>query len=90
MYSANTGLPLIAAYDAISGKPSITLLAVHITLWLTVGMLLFGSMEKFWGALVFYIMTFVLYLIRKVTKFKIDADDKSFEVEGGDDEQVSG
>lgn len=79
----------MAAYDGATGKPSITLFAVHITLWLAAGTLLFGSMEKFWGALTFYVVTMVLYLIRRITKFKADLDDRSLELEGGQDDQVS-
>lgn len=91
LYGSQVGLPFVGAYDALSGKPSVTLLAVHVTLWLTVGILLYSlhseATSQTWAAITFWAVANVFYLIRKITKFKLDADDRSIELEGGDDDK---
>lgn len=88
LYSSEEGLRLPAAFDKTTSSPSITLLAVHITFWITVYLLLKDPSSSFWGALAFWAIANVFYLIRKITKFKLDADDKSIELEGENEEST--
>lgn len=93
-YGSEFGLRLPAAYNSDTGKPSITLLAVHVAIWLVVAISLLGLKfdlsNQVWQALAFYAIANTFYLIKKITKVKLDADDKSLELEGGSDEIHSG
>lgn len=83
------GLPLPMAHDSVTGLPSVTLLAFYLGILLSVGSLiayhlndaLLGPVSM---TLLFFGMTFVFYKMRGLDKFKVDLDDKSFELEDTD------
>lgn len=80
------GLTLWLAYDPVSQKASVTLLMAYISFILAVGSvvalhfsnLLSGTL----AALALFVISTIFYLIRSLSKAKIDLDDKSFELEG--------
>lgn len=82
------GMMLPMAHDSVTGKPSITLLGVHIALILTVVSLValhFYPVELASGfCMGFYALTTVFYLMRRLQHAKFDLKDKDFELDSGE------
>lgn len=89
--SAERGMNLPLAYDASNGGPSITLLIFYIAMIMTVGSLTAFHflpdklLQPCLLTLLFLGLSFVFYRMRNLDKVKFDLDDKSIELEGGDD-----
>ena len=89
--SAERGMNLPLAYDASSGKPSITLLIFYVAMVMTVGSLTAFHflpdklLQPSLLTLLFLGLSFVFYRMRNLDKVKFDLDDKSIELEGGND-----
>lgn len=78
-------------HDPVTGKPSITLLFPYITFVLALTSIvllhLWPSMviaSTF--SLVFWAMATIFYMIRKLNKAKFNLEDRSFELDGGNDD----
>lgn len=83
------GLTLWYAYDPISQKPSVTLFMAYISFILACASLIalqfaLVSVVATGMAFVFNVLMVVFYLIRTLNKAKIDIENKSLELEGGD------
>ncbi len=90
--SAVRGMYLPLAYDA--GKPSITMFFSYLanTLAIISLALLHVKGEPFVATLTttsYAIIQTVLYMLRRLSKAKIDLDDRSFDLEGEEDEKTS-
>lgn len=84
------GISVPMAHDSASGKPSITLLLMYVANALAILSLIYLHIrgEAFPAtcmAMLYGVICTVLYMIRKLNKAKFDLDDKSIELEGGDD-----
>lgn len=91
-FSSKNGLYLPAAFNAETGKPSVTLLFTHIAntvAIIAIGILTYKDINLGTIAAICYsIVTMLLYLMRRVTKFKFDADDREIEVVGEETQQI--
>lgn len=89
--SAGTkGMYLPFAHDPVSGKPSVTLLFPYLTFVLaflsTIALHFKASLLVATSVSIsFWALAVIFYMMRKITKAKVDLDDKSFEL--GDDSQ---
>ena len=77
-------------YDQSTKGPSMTLAFSYITFVLSILSIiaLHFKVELFVATtttLVFWLIATILYMIRKITKAKFDLDDKSFELDNGED-----
>mgnify|MGYP003480358119 FL=1 len=86
------GLPLPMAKDSVTNLPSVTLLAFYLGLCLSVGSLIAYHFEdSLLGAtgmtLLFFVMTYVMYKLRQLDKFKLDIKNQSIEIEDVPEEQ---
>jgi hypothetical protein len=88
------GLPLPMAHDSVTGKPSVTLLMFYtglVSSIISIAML-HDNPDKYLSAtlvtLLFLSLGFVFYRLRNLDKVKLDLDDRSIELEGGEDEQT--
>jgi hypothetical protein len=79
-------------FDAGTQGPSITITFAYITFFLAIASViaLHFKTELFIAtstALMFWVVATVLYMIRKITKAKIDLDNKAIELDGGEDNE---
>jgi len=84
------GLHLPFAHDAATGKPSVTLLFPYITFVLAfVSVILLHIWPSMIVAtttsLIFWATSTIFYMLRKLTKAKIDFDDGSLDLTGVDE-----
>jgi len=82
------GVRVPVAYSPAAGKPSVTLLLVHLSSWASIASLAFLHWrDDKWiptaGVLIWWAMCMVFYLMRTLQKFKVDLDDKQIELESG-------
>lgn len=86
----NRGIKLPMAYDAVTKHPSVTLLFPYIAfivlIYAEIRLIDSNPTEGALLALGAWFLATVLYMLRKLSKAKFDLDDKSFELEGGNDE----
>ena len=89
---SKVGLYLPTAYDARSNSPSITLLIFYVAA--TISSLSLVSLHFFPKLLtattmsfLFLGMGFVFYRMRKLDKVKFDLDDKSIEIDAGEEDE---
>lgn len=87
---ATNGIYLPFIHDPSTKTPSITLLFPYVTFALSVASIiaLHFKIELFVATtttLMFWLVSTILYMIRRITKAKIDLDDKSVELDGGED-----
>lgn len=85
--ASEQGLRLPFAFDSVSGKPSVTLLFAYITfvLALTSTILLHVTDKVFTAtvtSIMFFVISTIFYLLRRLTKAKLDLDDRSIELDG--------
>jgi hypothetical protein len=85
------GLKLPLAYDPVTKKASITILFAWVSFALALSSIVL--LHKFQSILpatimsmIFWVISTVFYLIRKIQKAKIDLDDKSIDIEGEEKE----
>lgn len=83
------GIKLPLMYDPITDKPSVTLMFPYFSfILLMISLALLVKENTLYGAIgvgSVWVLATVFYLLRKLTKFKADLDDKSIELEGGDE-----
>lgn len=88
-HSATTGTFLMAAHDVDKGKASFTLLAAHIANTLAICTIIYLAAQDAKSgaisAIVYSVITMVLYLMRRIQSFKVDADDGEIELSAGSD-----
>ena len=87
------GLHVPFIHDSSTNKPSITLAFPYITFILSIISIvsLHFNKDLFVATattLMFWLVSTVLYMIRRITKAKIDLDDRAIELDGGDDEDA--
>lgn len=80
------GLSIPLMHDPVSDKASITVLFPYVSFWLTVLSLIAMHFDpSIWSATLgcgfLWLLSTVLYMIRKLNKAKLDFDDKSIELE---------
>lgn len=85
------GIPFWYAHDGSTGEPSITLFFAYTTFILTfASAILLHIFPDLLNAsvytLIFWVIAFVFYRLRKLDKIKIDLDDREIELEGSDDD----
>jgi len=88
-FASEEGMRLPFIQDPVSKKPSITLLFPYITFVLafisTIFLHFFPSVFlATTTSIVFWVLSVVFYQIRKLQKAKFDLDDKSIELNSGD------
>lgn len=88
------GIALPLQYDPVSKAPSVTLTCVYATFIVAVRCFLMyqdnpTSAMPTLIAIGFWALSMVFYLIRKITRAKFDLDQKSFEIDSGDNEPES-
>jgi len=81
-----SGVHLPFVHDPVTEKPSITLMFVYISFMMTaitIGTLAFKDLytASIMG-MIFWVLAFVFYSIRRIKTFKADLDDKSISLEG--------
>lgn len=79
------GVKFPMAHDVTTGQPSITLLFPYISFIVAmIAIILLMRENTLYGtiaAIGVWIIALVLYLMRRITKFKADLDDKSIELD---------
>lgn len=85
------GIRFPMAHDITTGKPSVTLLFPYISFFIAMTAIILLMRENtLYGAIAAigsWIIALVLYLMRKLTKAKIDIDDKSIELENEESDE---
>lgn len=86
------GVNLPYAHDPVTGKPSITLLFPYITFVLAVGSVIalhfkVGMLIATVVAIMFWALSVVFYMIRKLNKAKLDLNDGTIELDNGESEE---
>jgi hypothetical protein len=85
-FTAKVGLYVPMAYDANTDKPSVTLLAFHLSIILALASIVAlhffkGILEATTAAIAYSCICFVFYRLRNLDKVKFNLKDKSFELE---------
>lgn len=88
--ASENGLRLPFAFDPVKNAPSVTLFFMYLAgLLVLISLVLLHINDKFVVAtsatIIFWILTTVFYLIRTIARAKIDLDDKSLELESGEE-----
>lgn len=87
-FASKNGVYLPNAYDKNKSGPSVTLLFAHLANALSlisIIILMWSDITQGTIASIIYsVITMVLYMMRRITKFKVDLDEKSIDLEGGD------
>lgn len=90
-FSAKTGLMLPAAFDAGRGVASVTLLFAHVANAVAIGSIIYlvtqDAKSGTISAIVYSVITMVLYLMRRISSFKVDADDGEISLESDPEEK---
>ncbi len=91
IYASEAGLRLPAAYDADKPGPSVSLLFAHISFYIALGTIIGLSIKDTTAgtiaATMFAGLYFIFYMLRRLTKAKLDFDDKSIDLENDEDEK---
>lgn len=86
------GIPLPMLRDEPDGKPSFTLLCVYLTFVLAfnsvVAMHFTKDLLSAGTSIMFWVVAMVFYRLKKISKAKLDLDDKSIELEDSDKSQT--
>lgn len=89
-FASTNGLFLPSAYDAKAKGPSVSLLFSHIAnLVAIVSILILMNKDALQGniaAMIYAALMICFYLLRTLSKVKFDLDDKSVDLQGGEDE----
>lgn len=85
----DAGLPLPHAYDPVPKEPSFRLLCAYISFvvaTVSVVALHFAPVSiATWTAIGFYALCMLFYMLKKLSKAKIDLDDRSIELDSESD-----
>lgn len=88
---SKTGFPVPFIQDAITEKPSMTLTFAFVSFLICcTGIIFLIARDLTVGtitSLLFWVICMVFYRMRKLDKFKIDLDDRTIELDGGDEEE---
>lgn len=79
------GVSVPLMYDPVADKASITILFPYISFWMTcVSLVALHFYPAMWPATIgcgsLWLVSMILYMIRKLSKAKIDFDDKTLEL----------
>jgi amino acid permease len=87
------GVKLPYALDHDRKGPSLTLLIYYVSSILVLGSLVayhinpsVGLLGANFNAIIIWVISYVMYRMRRIDKFKFDLDDKEFELDSGDSE----
>lgn len=87
-FASKTGLYLPAAYDARTNGPSISLLFAHIANALAIGgitALMFKDLKMgVYCSIGYSTLMLAFYLLRSLSKVKVDVDDGEIELDSGE------
>lgn len=87
-FSSKNGLYLPNAYDQDKEAPSITLLIVHLANIVALASIIYLAVQDrkagAISAIVYAVISMVLYLMRRITKFSVDVDDGELSAESGE------
>lgn len=90
-YTSEHGLDLPTAYDHDKKGPSVSLLFAHISFYVAVIAIAFLIKKDIIlgtvSAMLFAGLYFIFYMLRKLTKAKIDLDDKQIDLENTEKEK---
>ena len=88
-YSSEQGLRIPSAFDNDKPGPSASLLFAHLANTVAIGgiitLIVKDTLQGTVAAMMYSVLMIVFYLMRRLTKFKMDLDDKSLEIDGGED-----
>lgn len=88
---AENGIPVPFIRDTQINKPSMTLTFAYVSFIVAMTGIIFLTIKEIvlgtTAAIMFWVLCMVFYRIRKLDKFKIDLDDKSIELDGGDEDE---
>lgn len=88
-HSSTEGSYFPSAYDADKKAPSVTLYFAHLANFISIASICIlvyrDTLSGTIAAIIYSVITMVLYLMRRVTGFKADLDDRSIEIEGEDE-----
>ena len=89
IYSSEQGLRLPSAFDKQSNGPSVSLLFSHIANFVAiVSICILMYKDQLQGniaAMIYAALMICFYLLRKLSKVKFDATNKSLELDGGEE-----
>ena len=84
-FSSKNGFYLPSAYDNDKGGPSVSLLFSHVANFIAIASIIFLVVKDTTtgtiSAMIYASLMLVFYLMRRITKFKADLDDKSIELD---------
>jgi hypothetical protein len=87
-YAAAHGLNLPAAYDKDKDGPSMSLFFAYLAFFCTLILIVTLSIQNIelgvLASIIYSTLQTVFYLLRRLSKAKIDLDDKAIELEGSD------
>ena len=90
-FSSKNGLYLPHAFDAEKKGPSITLLFANTAHYVAIGVILFLAYKDVlsgaYAAIGYSAITMVLYMMRRITSFKADLDDRSIELDSQEEKK---
>ena len=88
-FGSTTGWFLGAAHDADKPGPSASLLFAHVANFVAIGaiitLIVKDTLQGTIAAIMYSTLMIVFYLMRRLAKFKVDLDDKSIEMDSGED-----
>lgn len=88
-FGSTTGWFLGAAHDADKPGPSASLLFAHIANLVAIGaiitLIVKDTLQGTIAAMMYSVLMIVFYLMRRIKSFKADLDDRSIELDGGED-----
>lgn len=92
--SSEVGLKLPFMHDPVRNQPSVTLLFVYITFFMSAGSTFAlnftdKTLQAAITSICFWCLSFVFYRLRRLDSFKIDLDDKSIELKGNENDEKS-
>ncbi len=90
-FGSTNGYHTAAAYDADKKGPSTTLMFANTAHYLTIiiiAALAFKDLENAATAAILYsIITMILYMMRRLTKVELDVDDRSVKLDSGEKDE---
>lgn len=90
-HSSTHGTPLLAAHDVDKGKASATLLFAHVANALAICTIIYLAAQDAKSgavsAIIYSVITMVLYLMRRLSKFSLDVDDAKIDIESAEKDE---
>lgn len=88
-FASTNGLWLLSAFDNDKPGPSASLLFAHaantVALGAIITLIVKDTLQGTIAAIMYSVLMIVFYLMRRIKSFKADLDDKSIELESGED-----